>query len=75
MNHGWDRFFGYLGGNVDYFTHQETSELHVLFDGQLPVYRDGYMTKLITDESTDFIRNKNEQPFFLFVAHECPHFP
>lgn len=75
MNHGWDEFFGYLGGNVDYFTHRETSDLHVLFRGNLPVYRDGYMTHLITEDAISFIQRHKAQPFFLYVAHECPHFP
>jgi N-acetylgalactosamine-6-sulfatase len=74
INHGWDSFFGYLGGNVDYFNHRETSDLHVLFSGRLPVYREGYMTQLITDDSIAFI-DKQKGPFFLYVSHECPHFP
>lgn len=74
MRHGWNDFFGYLGGNVHYFNHRETSPLHVLFDGELPVYRAGYMTTLITDEAVQFIQSQ-DGPFFLFVSHESPHFP
>lgn len=75
MNHGWDEFFGYTGGNVHYFDHRETSDLHVLFRGRLPVHREGYMTHLITDDSIRFVEQNKDQPFFLYVAHECPHFP
>lgn len=75
IEHGWDDFFGYLGGNVHYFNHRELSHLHVLFHGQLPVHREGYMTHLITESSTDFIERHQEQPMFLYVSHECPHFP
>jgi N-acetylgalactosamine-6-sulfatase len=75
MEHGWDAFFGYLGGNVDYFTHRELSELPVLYRGPEPVTADGYMTHLITDASIDFIKRHQNRPFFLYVAHECPHFP
>lgn len=74
ISHGWNDFFGYLGGNVHYFNHRETSDLHVLFDDDLPVYREGYMTDLITDSSVDFI-NRTTKPFLLFVSHESPHFP
>ena len=73
--HGWNSFFGYLGGNVHYFNHRETSDLHVLFQGRLPVHRGGYMTHLITDESISFIEQNRGRPFFLCVSHECPHFP
>lgn len=73
--HGWDEFSGYLGGNVHYFNHRETSDLHVLFRGRLPVHRDGYMTHMITDDSISFVERHKDRPFFLYVAHECPHFP
>ncbi len=75
IEHGWDEFFGYMGGNVHYFNHRELSDLHVLFKDRLPVYRKGYMTHLITDSSIDFIKRNKEKPFFLFVSHESPHFP
>ena len=61
MEHGWDDFFGYMGGNVHYFNHRETSDLHVLYRGRLPVHAEGYMTHLITDSSINFIeRNKDD---------------
>lgn len=75
LEHGWHDFFGYLGGNVHYFNHRETSDLHVLFRGRLPVHRDGYMTKLITDDSIAFIERNKDRKFFLYASHECPHFP
>ncbi len=75
MEHGWDDFFGYMGGNVHYFNHRETSDLHVLYRGRLPVHTQGYMTHLITDSSINFIERHKDKPFFLYVSHECPHFP
>jgi arylsulfatase A-like enzyme len=75
LEHGWDEFFGYMGGNVHYFNHRELSKLHVLYRGRLPVYEEGYMTHLITDSSLDFIERNKDRPFFLFVSHETPHFP
>lgn len=75
MEYGWDEFFGYMGGNVHYFNHRETSDLHVLFRGRLPVHAEGYMTHLITDHSIAFIERHKAKPFFLYVSHESPHFP
>lgn len=75
IEHGWDAFFGYMGGNVHYFNHKELSDLHVLFRGRLPVYAEGYMSDLITEGSIKFIEENKDDPFFLFVSHECPHFP
>lgn len=75
LEHGWDEFFGYLGGNVHYFNHRELSDLHVLYRGRKPARAEGYMTHLITDASIDFIERHQQRPFFVFVSHECPHFP
>ena len=33
------------------------------------------MTHLITNDSIAFIDRHKDEPFFLFVSHECPHFP
>ena len=68
LEHGWDEFFGYMGGNVHYFNHRELSDLHVLYRGRLPVYEEGYMTHLITDSSLDFIARHKDRPFFLFIS-------
>ncbi len=75
MVYGWDDFFGYMGGNVHYFNHRETSSLHVLYDGNLPVHAEGYMSDLITERSIRFIKANKDNPFFLYIAHESPHFP
>lgn len=75
IEHGWNEFFGYLGGNVHYFNHRELSDLRVLFRGRQPVRCEGYMTHLITNDSIAFIQKHTNRPFFLYVAHESPHFP
>lgn len=76
LNHGFDQFFGFLGGYVDYYRHREFSDLDVLFEGRRPVKVEGYMTDLITDRAVDFVRRSpNSSPFFLYVAYSVPHFP
>jgi len=76
LDQGFDQFKGFLGGNVDYFRHNELSELDVLLDGRKPVEREGYMTHIITGDSIKFLKaQKKEKPFFLYVAYSTPHFP
>jgi N-acetylgalactosamine-6-sulfatase len=76
LNHGFDQFFGFLGGYVDYYRHREFSELDILFDGRKPVEAEGYMTKLITDRAVQFVDHfPDDAPFFLYVAYSVPHFP
>jgi N-acetylgalactosamine-6-sulfatase len=72
---GFARFFGCLGGYVDYFTHREQSPLDVLYSEREPVEREGHMTRLIADEALRFLDQKHERPFFLYVPFTAPHFP
>ncbi|MHC4995416.1 MAG: sulfatase family protein [Planctomycetota bacterium] len=75
MRYGFAEFFGCLGGNVDYFTHDELSPLPALYQGRDPVEREGYMTHLIADDAVGFIRKHRARPFFLYVPFTSPHFP
>ena len=72
---GFDESYFFLGGNVDYFTHKELSPLPVVFRGDKPVERKGYMTHLLTDDALAFIDRHKSRPFFLYLPYSTPHFP
>lgn len=76
QEHGFDQFFGFLGGYVDYYRHREFSDLDVLFEGRKTVEAEGYMTKLIADRAVRFVEHTaTKNPFFMYVAFSVPHFP
>jgi N-acetylgalactosamine-6-sulfatase len=77
LDQGFDRFFGILGGNVDYYRHRELSELPVFFRDRSPVQQKSYMTDLLRDEAVSFVREQRAggTPFFLFLSLTAPHFP
>lgn len=76
LDQGFDRFFGILGGNVDFYRHRELSALPVLFRDRAPTEAQGYMTDLLRDEAVGFIREQRSgRPFFLFLSFTAPHFP
>jgi N-acetylgalactosamine-6-sulfatase len=76
LNYGFDRFFGFLGGYVDYYRHVEFSDLDVLYEDRRPTQRKGYMTHLINEQAVSFIESREkDQPFFMYVAYSVPHFP
>ncbi len=76
IKHGFDYFFGPLGGGVDYFYHCESTGVHMLYENQQPVRREGYMTDLITDGALRFLhRQPATQPFLLYLPYTCPHTP
>ena len=73
--HGFDYWFGPVGGATDYFHHCESTGEPALYLNGIPVDREGYMTDLITQESVEFIRRNSRRPFFLYVAYTAPHTP
>jgi arylsulfatase A len=75
LEHGFDEFYGFLSGNVDYISHRDNLNLHDWWYNREPLYEDGYATDLITEFALKFIERNKETPFFLFISHPAPHFP
>ena len=73
--HGFDYFFGFLSGLVDYYQHTDQNGKPDLFENGTPVQVDGYMTDLITERSVKFIEQNAQRPFFLEVAYNAAHWP
>ena len=74
--HGFDHYFGVLGGNADYFTHEEEGGGKVLYEGGKRVDRPGYLTDLLGDEAIAWLgRRTASKPFFLYVPFTAPHAP
>ena len=74
-DHGFDRFFGSLGGNIHYFRHVDRLGVPDLFLDREPVKRKGYATDLTADFAVEVIDAWADRPFFLYVAFNAPHFP
>ncbi|MHC4403483.1 MAG: sulfatase-like hydrolase/transferase [Planctomycetota bacterium] len=74
-HHGFDRFFGLLGGNHHYFEHYDRKGVHDLYVDTKPVRREGYSTDLFGRRAADLIESMKDRPFFLYVAFNAPHFP
>lgn len=80
LKSGYDRFFGNLGGVVDYFTHKNGVGEHLapdLYEGTVPVERTGYYTYLLADEAEQYVRARTPQspPYFLSLHFTAPHWP
>lgn len=74
-NHGFDEFYGYISGNVDYISHRDGIGIYDWWHNTELSYDEGYVTDLITDEALKFMESNKEKPFFLYLPHEAPHFP
>lgn len=73
--HGFDEFFGSLGGAIDYYEHRRDDGVPDLWENTSPIERSGYLTDLITRRAVDFIDRQQGRTFFLEVAYTAPHFP
>lgn len=74
-HHGFDQFYGYVSGNVDYISHRDGIGLYDWWENTDTSYDKGYVTDLITDHALGFIAENKDKPFFLYLPHEAPHFP
>lgn len=73
--HGFDYFFGFLSGYIDFYTHTKPNGQRDLFENANPVEVTGYMTDLITKRALRFIEDHRMRRFFLEVAYSAPHWP
>jgi arylsulfatase A-like enzyme len=73
---GYDKFWGFRGAGVDYFTH-DRSGASDLWDGDKAINEAGYLTDLIGDHALGLISGYAlaETPFFLSVHFSAPHWP
>jgi arylsulfatase A-like enzyme len=80
--HGFDYFFGFQDGCIDYYSHRfywgepRRVNFHDLWRNRTEVFEDGhYFTELITREAKNFIRENRSKPFFLYVPFNAVHYP
>ena len=76
LKSGYDEFFGHRSGAVDFFTHNGFAGPHDLWEGDEEVFREGYLTDLLTDRAVDFVRRQSaRRPFLLSLHYNAPHWP
>lgn len=80
---GFDDFYGFHSGCIDYFSHRfywglegGRPSFHDLWRNGEEVNESGqYSTHLFTREAKRFLRENKAEPFFLTVAYNAPHYP
>ncbi len=73
--HGFDEFYGYVSGNVDFISHRDGIGLYDWWHNRDTSYEKGYVTDLITDHALEFMVKNKDKPFLVYLPHEAPHFP
>ena len=74
---GYDHFYGFRGGAVDYFSHTGTDAKDDFWDDDVPLHQVGYMTDLLGRRAVDVISGyaRARKPFFLSLHFSAPHWP
>jgi arylsulfatase A-like enzyme len=88
LDHGFEDWFGFSAGCVDYYSHifywamnrpgPGSDPIHDLWENDREVFRNGrYMTEMITEQSVTDVRRLagGDEPFLLYVAYNAPHYP
>jgi len=80
LQSGYEHFYGFRGGGLDYFTHKPGTGSDVgedLWDQDAPVHRAGYLTELLGDRAVSVIERygREQRPFFLSLHFNAPHWP
>jgi len=80
LKSGYDHFWGFRGGALDYFTHKAgpaNTDTGDLWDGDVKIQQTGYLTDLIGDRAVSAINDyaKAKQPFLVSLHFNAPHWP
>jgi arylsulfatase A-like enzyme len=75
IKNGFDYFFGIHSGAADYISHYGDGRKPDLYENDLLVDADGYLTDLFTQKAVAYIKQKHSKPFFLAITYNAPHWP
>jgi len=74
---GFDYFHGWLGDMMDDYTLKRRHDINYMRKNEEIIDPPGHATDIFTDWAVEYVKEqaKDEQPFFLYLAYNAPHFP
>jgi arylsulfatase A-like enzyme len=77
LKSGYDHFYGFRGGSIDYFNHQGTDHKDDFWNNDEALRQVGYSTELFGQHAVDVVNAyaRDRQPFFLSLHFNAPHWP
>ena len=77
LQSGYDQFWGFRTGTLDYYTHRNARDEPDLWDGDVAIEQNGYMTDLLGDRAIDTLEQyaRRGRPFLLSLHFNAPHWP
>ena len=75
LQSGYDHFYGFRGGAVDYYRH--TNQRDDLWDDDVQVHQMGYLTDMLGGRAVDVVNEngKSGRPFLVSLHFNAPHWP
>jgi len=76
LQSGYDHFYGFRGGAVDYYRHG-SNKRDDLWDDDVQVHQMGYLTDMLGSRAVDIVNGyaKSGHPFLLSLHFNAPHWP
>jgi arylsulfatase A-like enzyme len=76
LQSGYDHFYGFRGGAVDYYSHANQNK-DDLWDDDVQVHQMGYLTDMLGSRAVDVVNGyaKSTRPFLLSLHFNAPHWP
>ncbi len=77
MKSGYDHFYGFRGGALDYYSHENGGGRSDLWDDEVPIHQTGYLTDMLGRRAVEVVNDyaKSGQPFLLSLHFNAPHWP
>jgi len=77
LKSGYDHFYGFHSGGIDYYRHEGTNHKPDLWDDDMPIEKVGYATDLFGDHAVGVVNKyaKARSPFFISLHFNAPHWP
>jgi len=77
LRSGYDHFYGFRGGAVDYYSHRGTDQKDDFWDEDVPIHKSGYLTDLLGEKAVEVVNTaaRAGRPFFLSLHFNAPHWP
>jgi arylsulfatase A-like enzyme len=77
LKSGYDRFFGFRSGAVDYYSHLDPRQRHDLWDQDVEVHQVGYLTEQLGARAAAAVNGyaRSGQPFLISLHFNAPHWP
>jgi arylsulfatase A-like enzyme len=80
LQSGYDYFYGFRSGAVDYFTHKSgpaTTDTDDLWEDDAKIQQPGYLTDLLGSRAVDLVEScvNARTPFLISLHFSAPHWP